>query len=73
MKRGRKIALCVAEKPSVAKYVAEKLANNNFNKVTSSLTLDRVEANPSIIPFTNSNTSSTIKITSSDSHQYSSF
>lgn len=32
--KGGKIALCVAEKPSVAKSIAELLGNGKFNKVS---------------------------------------
>jgi len=35
--RGGKVALCVAEKPSVAKAIAEMLAQGRVNKVSSSL------------------------------------
>ena len=34
MQRGCKIALCVAEKPSVAKSIAELLSGGRFQKVS---------------------------------------
>ena len=32
--KGNKVALCVAEKPSVAKSIAELLSQGKFNKVS---------------------------------------
>ena len=34
MQRGARVALCVAEKPSVAKAISELLSNGRFNKVS---------------------------------------
>ena len=65
-KSGRKVALCVAEKPSVAKYVAEKLAGNKMIKVLlflDSLSLKDIQ---STILFMSSIINSKIKTTSLD-------